>query len=478
MATPPTEYLDDRGNAIPVPPEMWATFPIAAQSIILALLKRVEALEEQLAANSRNSSKPPSADPPGTPRRPRRITGRRPGGQPGHPGHSRTLLPPEKVTQREDHFPGQCKKCGSGLPRLPHGEPVREQVVELPKIEPEVIERLLHKVQCPCCAAVTTASRPADAPPGAFGPRLIAFAAMLTARFRMSRRDVEEVLSNTMGMEISLGSVSANEERVSQALAKPVEEVHQEIQHGDAANVDDTTWYEENERAVLWGLCNPIFAVYFVTKHKDALTAKQVLGGFNGTLGSDRASTYSFYDQAKHQTCLAHLDRHFLKISQRRGKSKKIGTAAMEQMDQAWSAWRDYKAETIDLEQLLDRNEPIEAKLKEILEDGMECGHPKTEATCYNILCIYRSLWLYTFCEGVEPTNNSAERTLRPGVRWRRVSFGSQSERGSRFVERMLTVVETCRRQGRHLLDFLTLCVTQSWRGLPAPSLVPAPAPG
>jgi transposase len=290
----------------------------------------------------------------------------------------------------------------------------------------------------------------------------------------MSRRDVEDALSNILGITISLGCVSANEARISAALEKPAEEVHVAIQASATANVDDTSWAKQNERASIFGICTPIFAAYFVTEKKDAATAKRVLGDFDGYLGSDRSLTYSWFDQARHQTCLSHLDRHFLKISQRRGPSKKIGEAALEQMDLAWGVWRDFKAGAINADQLQERNRPIEDALQRILENGKTCGHPKTEGTCANILEIYESLWLYTYLEGVEPTNNSAERALRPGVRWRRTSFGSQSERGSRFAERMLTVVETCRRQGRHLLDYLTACIANNLRGLPAPSLVPA----
>jgi transposase len=470
-------HKDEQGNSIPVPVEVWATFPIQAQAVILLLMAKIEALEEQLRANSTNSSKPPSADPPGTPRRRKASAGRRPGGQPGHPGHTRDLLPDEKVTRRQDCYPEKCRKCGTGLPAQACADPIREQVVELPAIEPIVTEFVRHKVVCQCCSAVTTGERPAGAPPGCFGPRLLAFCAMLTARFRMSRRDVEDMLSNTLGISISLGCVSANEERVSEALAKPVEEVHVEIQRSDTVNADDTSWVQQNQRASIFGICTPIFAAYFVTEKKDAATAKKVLGEFAGFLGTDRSLTYSWYDHAMHQTCLAHIDRHLLKISQRTGPSKKIGEAALKQMDLAWGVWHAFKAGEITADQLLEQNRPIEDALKKILEDGENCGHAKTEGTCANILDIWNSLWLYTYLEGVEPTNNSAERALRPGVRWRKTSFGSQSDRGSRFVERMLTVVETCRRQGRHLLDYLTACVANCMRGLPAPSLVPAAQP-
>lgn len=475
-------HQDEHGNPIPVPLKLWATFPAEAKVVILlmaeqigALQRRIEELEEQLRANSTNSSKPPSADLPGTRKKGMASTGRRSGGQPGHKGHSRSLLPPEQVTHHVDCYPAECKKCGSALPQRPTGMPVREQVLELPRIEPSVTEYLRHKVACPCCTTVTTGTRPSDAPGGAFGPRLLAFAALLTSRYRMSRRDIEELLRTTLGIDISLGSVSANEARVSEALVEPTVEVHAAIQAGEVAHVDDTTFLERNHRAVMWGLCNPLFAAYFVTSRKDAATAKTVLGSFDGILMSDRAANYGFYELTKHQTCLAHLDRTFLKISQRSGPSRKVGEAALAQMDLAWRAWHEFKADQIDVDELLAKNAPVERKLEVILKRGARCGHSKTQATCANILDIYPCLWLYTYLEGVEPTNNSAEQALRPGVRWRRVSFGSQSERGSRFVERMLTVIETCRRQGRHLLEFLTSCVSRSMRGLPAPSILPVP---
>ena len=166
-------FQDEQGNPIPVPLSLWATFPIEAKMVILlmaeqigALERRVEELEEQVRANSTNSSKPPSADPPGTPRRRHASSGHKPGGQPGHPGHSRKLLPPEAVTHREDCFPPECRKCGVPLPAVPCHVPLRDQVIELPRVHPDVIEYVRHRVQCPCCAVVTTARRPVGAPPG------------------------------------------------------------------------------------------------------------------------------------------------------------------------------------------------------------------------------------------------------------------------------------------------------------------------
>lgn len=468
-----SEHQDEYGNPIPVPVEVWVTFPPAAQAVILLLMARIDALEEQLRANSTNSSKPPSTDPPGTPKRRTGSSGRRPGGQPGHKGHSRSLLPAEKVTTQVDCYPDQCRKCGAALPQLESGEPVREQVVELPPIEPLVTEYRRHKVMCPCCATVSTGERPAGAPHGAFGPRLMALASMLTGRYRMSRRDVEDMFRNAFDVSISLGCVSANEARVSEALAGAAAQAHEALQQGETANIDDTTFFEKNHHAAMWGLCNPGFAAYFVTPRKDAATARAVLGSFDGILMSDRAANYAFYDPSKHQKCLAHLDRTFLKIYQRRGLSRLIGRAALKQLDLAWKAWHEFKSGAIDVDGLLARNAPVEKELESVLERGTRCGHSKTEATCANILKVYPSLWLYTFLEGVEPTNNSAERVLRPGVRWRRVSFGSQSPRGSQFVARTLTVIETCRRQGRHLLEVLTSCVSNSMLGLPAPSLAP-----
>lgn len=445
-------------------------------TVVVQLQARVAELEEQLRANSTNSSRPPSSDPPGLPRRKSKSTGRRPGGQKGHPGHHRQLLPEEEVDVILDHFPAACERCGTKLPPDPENNTVRHQVSEVPPISVIVTEHRLHRVKCPCCSRKTAATLPAGTSDSAFGGRLVALIAMLSGRYRMSRRDVEDALENLFGIRIGLGSIPRMEETVSLALQEPTEEVQIAVQRSSSANIDDTGWKEASGRAVLWNMNTPELAFYRITERKTAEAAQAILGEFDGILGSDRATTYSFYSNGAKQFCWAHLDRHFAKIAERGGKAKTIGKSALAQVDKIFAAWHLFRAGHIDREQLRAQIAPVRERLAQILTRG-GCGHSKTENTCSNILKGFEHLWTFIEHNGVEPTNNSAERALRPAVRWRRVSFGTQSKAGSRYVERILTAAETCRRQGRNLLEFLTRAVSAFLSDDAAPSLLARPNP-
>ncbi|MBI2424657.1 MAG: IS66 family transposase [Candidatus Hydrogenedentes bacterium] len=482
--------ISESASPAPLPPEIWAELHPAVKELILSLLEankalraRVDALEERLRTNSTNSSKPPSSDPPGVARRRKGRSKRRRGGQKGHPGHFRELLPVEQVDRLEAYYPTRCECCGRGLDPVPEGPPIRHQVSELPPPRVEVTEHQRHHVRCPDCQHVSTAPHPNGVPTGVVGPRLMAVDALLTTRFRMSRRDCELFNELVFGMKCALGTVTRVEVTVSQAVAPAVEEVAQYVQQCPVLGMDETPWKETSKKAYLWNANTPEVAFYKIAAHRDTATAKKIVGDdFGGALITDRLPSYDFQEDKKRQHCLSHLDRDFEKIAERGGESQMIGEWGQRELDNTFALHHRFKRNEIDRGQMQQELGPIRARMGRLLRrgecldhDGQEEKHRKTARTCAKIRKKFDCLWVFAYVEGVEPTNNSSERAVRPGVRLRRVSFGSQSKAGSRYVERMLTVVETCRRQGRNVLTFVVGCVEALLNDTQGPSLLPAP---
>lgn len=495
-----TPSIEVAGRSIPVSQDSWDRTPPEVQALVLALLvanealtkqvetlskqvetltKRVLELEEQVKSNSTNSSKPPSSDPPGTLRNRRKPSGQRPGGKKGHKGHHRELAPTEKVDHVVEHYPEKCSGCG--LPLTEHHvhfePPVRHQVWELPPVRAEVTEHQRHRATCPVCATTTLASLPPDVPKGQFGPRLTAMAGLLVGQYRLSKRQCESLLLSGFGVSISLGSISHLEGLISESLKEVHEEAHSAVKTAPVAGADDTGWKEGKGKAVLWNANTQELAIFMITQRKDHESARKLLGDcFEGILGVDRATTYSFQPVERLQTCWAHLDRHFQRMEDRGGESAEIGSWGKAEVDRFFHEWHKFKDGTISRLQLQAEIVPIRARMARLLRRGTDSGHSKTANTCCNILDKFRALWTCIYREGVEPTNNSSERALRHPVQWRRTSFGTKSAAGSRFVERILTVVESCRRQGRNALDFLGKAVAAMTDGSTRrPSLLPHP---
>lgn len=489
-------------QSLPLPQDVWEATPPQARELtvsllgqvhtltqqVLALGKRLEALEEQTRTNSTNSSKPPSADPPGTLRNRKEKSGKGRGGQPGHKGHHRAMVPAEKVDHFLPHYPSKCTKCSRDLTSVnavAGAEPVRHQVWELPPVQAEVTEHQLHRCCCPDCGAISLAELPLGAPLGAFGPRLTALAGLLVGQYRLSGRQCESLLKDGFGVAVSLGGIKGLESVISASLESPVKEVHAAVQRSPVINADDTGWKEANEKAVLWNANTPNLAIFQITPKKDHDSARALLGeNFEGILGVDRAKTYSFQDMRKLQSCWAHLDRHFQRMEDRGGESAAIGIWGKSEVDRFFGGWHKFKDGNLSRLELQAEIIPIRARMARLLGRGSQCGesgtdktlHSKTGKTCANIKALLPAFFTCCFHEGVEPTNNTSERALRHPVQWRRTSFGTKSDAGSRFVERILSTIETCRRQGLNVLGFLTKAVTALHFGSSPPSLLPAPS--
>jgi transposase len=466
---------------LPVSEEDWNQTPAPVQALLLTLWQQVAELRaevaklrEQVGRNSQNSSQPPSSDPPNAPPRAQRTpSGRKAGGQPGHPGHGRKRLSVEQVKHVVDLKPTACQACGALL--LGEDEhPRRQQVTELPRIEAEVTEYRQHTLTCLACGAQTPAQVPPDIPSSSFGPRVQATVGYLTGRIGISQREVEEVLNTVFHTDISLGSIPAQEERVSAALAEPVHEVQAYVQQQPAQNVDETSWPEKTHRAWLWINTTPWVTLFAIIATRGAKGARHVLGAVvRGIVGSDRWTGYNWLDPAQRQVCWAHLKRDFQAFVDRSGAAARIGRALLEQVEQMFGLWHRVRDGTLGRLDFQTQMQPIQTRVGELLRQGAALTCIKTRHTCENVLKLEVALWTFVRVEGVEPTNNSAERRLRRAVLWRRRSFGTQSQAGSRFVERVLTAVTTLRQQHRDVLDYLTEACAAAIRGDPPPSLLP-----
>ncbi len=442
----------------------------------VALKARVAELEEKLRTSSSNSSKPPSSDPPWAkqkPKRKRKKGKRKQGGQKGHEGKARTLLPPEEVDTFVDCPPPEECDCGGHVVAT-GGIAERKQVFELPKVKAHVTEYRFGEGVCEKCGRVHRSSLPEGVPTGMLGPRASALVGVLAGKYRMSKRYVKELLSDLFGFEISLGSVSNTEARVSEALAEPVEEAGEYVREQAVAHMDETGYWMAAMRAWLWVVGTPLVSVFAIRFSRGSAVAKEMLGeAFRGFLVSDRWGAYNWMDVLRRQLCWAHLIRDFTKISERSGRSAEIGNAILdyaERMFELWYRVRDGPMTRADFRRAMA---PIRQAVEKLIEEGVECGHAKTSRTCKRLLKVKAALWTFVDHEGIEPTNNFAEQVIRLAVMWRRVSFGTQSERGNRFVERMLTVTATCRQQNRNVLDYVTAAVEAKLNGTAAPSLLP-----
>jgi transposase len=463
-------------------PDIWERTPAEAQAYIRALEARVAALEatvqqllERLRMDSRNSSQPPSSDPPQTLRpRSRRVpSGRKRGGQPGHQGQSRALVPIEDVDTVVPVKPRQCSRCAYPL-QGEDPQPYRHQVTELPPIKPVVTEYQLHRLVCPACGTPTRAPVPLGVPPGGLGPRVQAVVALCTGAYRLSKRTTQAVMADVCGVPMSLGTIAHLEHATVQAVATPVAEAQAYVRAQPVAHLDETGWREGRTRAWLWVAVTTWVTVFLVRWSRGAKVAQELLGErFCGTLVTDRWSAYTWYPTRWRQVCWAHLLRDFEAMIERGGRSQEIGERLREQAWQMFHAWHRVCEGRLTHAEFRVAMRPIRRVVARWLKAGQTCGVAKTEGVCREVLKVYDALWTFVRVEGVEPTNNAAERAIRPGVLWRKGSFGTQSAQGSRFVEAMMTVVTTLKQQHRNVLAYMTDACQAAYTGMPAPSLLP-----
>ena len=466
-----------------LPRDIWERTPPEAQAYIgaletrvTALVAMVQALQEQLRQTSRNSSRPPSSDPP-LPQRPHRPRGqRRRGGQPGHPGSTRTLIPVEEVDEVVVIKPAQCTHCQAPLSG-DDPQPWRHQVIELPPSKPVVTEYQWHQLACPACGETTRAPWPAGVPSRTYGPRVQATVALCTGAYRLSKRTTQQVMAEVFGVPMRVGTISLLEQATTAVVAAPVEEARTYVHEQAVAHLDETSWCQGGKRAWLWVAVTSLVTVFLVRMSRGGQVARELLGAqFSGILVTDRYSAYNGYPVRWRQLCWAHLLRDFEAMRGRGGRSEEIGDALLAQAHQMFAWWHLVREGTLKRSTFRSYMSPLRREEERLLEAGCRCGVPKTAGSCRDILKRRQALWTFVQVEGVEPTNNTAERSIRPGVLWRQGSFGTQSAEGSRFVESMMTVVATLKQQQRSVLEYLTAACEAALRGEAAPSLLPASA--
>jgi transposase len=437
--------------------------------------ERISQLERRLNRSSRNSSVPPSADGSSSPpRRSKGPSGRKAGGQSGHEGHGRELLPACAVDDVLEHWPASCD-CGhvfcAGEHR-PVGEPAVRQVEELPVLTVRVIEHRSHRLCCSECGKHTRAAFPAEVSASAFGPRLQAALVALSVRNRVSRRDVVELGEELFGARLSTGSVDSILTRAANALQEPYEDLRERVLAASALNADETGWRTAGERRALWGLFTSRHAFFRVTRDRHEDHAKRLLADTQAVVTSDRWWAYRSLPLRRRQLCWSHLQRDFAAHAEGLAAEKEFGEHGLQLSQQVFWAWEVFQ-HTHDRRELKRTVTRLQRAYKPVIAGyaAKRARNKRCRGMARNLLKAWPALWTFAKHEGVQPTNNHAERALRGAVIYRKLSLGSQSDGGERRIERLLSAHTTCRLQHRSLFDYLTELLTAHARGDPAPLL-------
>jgi transposase len=448
----------------------------AQDAQLAALAERVEELEQRLQRDSRNSSLPPSHDPPWLGKRGRsRGTGRKQGGQPGHVGHGRSLFPIERVTGVIEHWPQRCS-CGHIFgddEREPAGVPARHQVAELPPLAVEISEHRLQRVCCPDCGRTVRAPLPVGVPRGCFGPKLEAAIAALTVRDRLSRRQLVELMEELFGCPIAVGTVDAILSRTGEALEPVYNKLLERTRAAGALNIDETGWYLSGEPRTLWGAFSKQTAVLRIAPDRGKQHLHGLIGDeFAGVVGSDRFSAYNSLDPQRRQVCWSHLRRDFtFHADLGLGAQETFGLDGLEVTWNVFQAWKQFQVDG-DRAALQRQVAAIKMQMRPLLEWGATGKRQRhVHALAKNLLKLWPALWTFANVADVEPTNNAAERGLRAAVIYRKLSLGSRSQGGERTIERLLSVDQTCRLQRRSLYAYLSDALAAKSRGDPIPAL-------
>jgi transposase len=439
--------------------------------IIIELKKENDSLREQLNNNSNNSSLPPSRDL----KKKKKISvksGRKKGGQPGHKSWQRSIVPAEEVDAIVDCKPAEICECGGAIELKEKVE--IHQVYEIPLPQYEVTEYRIYKGCCTACHIKHNGQLPTGTSRKGFGIRTQAMLSLLTSKYRLSKRLVQSWFQDVYQMPICLGSVSNVEQTVSQSLKVIHEEVFSAVQAEKIIHVDETGHKECNKSGWAWIASAPQYTYFMLHKSRGKKIAKEIIGDPQGRMIiSDRYSAYNYLPSENHQICWAHLKRDFQKIADRPDKPGRIGTNLLKCYRLLFGFWKTaYKQEAELCKKQKKRLRRFKNRMLRWLVIGTECGHDKTARTCENILGYQRSLWHFFDNQQISPTNNHAERQLRPLVISKKLTFGTQSNRGSRYIERIFTVLTSCKQQGRDVFAFVTEAVQNSFAGKAAPSLL------
>lgn len=460
----------------PITPEQLAALPPDFQALLRAVIdyyeRRIAELEARLNKTPRNSSLPPSTEHPhAKPPPQKQRSGKKPGGQPGHDKYQRALVPVEQCTQVVPCIPETCRRCGTALDGS-DPEPLRHQVWDIPEIKPLVTEYQRHRLTCPGCSASTCGELPPGVPQSQAGPRLVALTGLLMGCFKQSKRRVALFLEQVLNQPCSTGWVIKLQNQVTAALTPAYEELAAQLPAERVLGIDESPTKEARAKSWLWTFVASRYTVFAVRTTRAATILQELLtDAFDGVVNCDRAKMY--WKIGRPQWCWAHLKRDFQALVDHPDQQvKRLGRDLMRPTRELFRQWSRCRDGTITRVGMLRLMRPIRQEIDSLLLRGAFSGNPKLTGMCKPLYAHRDWLWTFLDVEGVEPTNNVSERALRPAVIWRKLSFGTQSARGSRFVETILTVVETCHRQSRNSFEYLTAATQAHFAGQPAPSLL------
>ncbi len=440
------------------------------QSMVLEigqLREQMAWLQEKLKVDSRNSSKPPSSDGPGSGNRAqRRASDRKRGAQKGHPGAYRALLPQAQVDAVHDCAPAEVCGCGGAV--SVQGKPVRHQVFDIPPVAAVVNEYRLYSGRCSRCGLGHRATLPAGVPSGQIGPRALALIGVLGTRFHLTQGKIRDLLAQTLGLDFSIGAISQAHGKVAEALKAPLTEATASLCKAPVLHLDETRYPREGSANWVWAAVQPKLAVFSILPSRARYVAQELIGAEpRAVVVSDRYAAYSYIDASQRQVCWAHLIRDFTRIAQRAGQPGRIGRRllGLACVMFRWRARGKVSAEDF---------EPISRRLRLALQQGaLQRSCTRTANTCANLLKLWPALWGFITHVSVEPTNNAAEQALRGIVLKRKISGPTRARRVDNFIARGFSAHESCRRQGLDLWDYLQRAVLAWINKLPHPSLLP-----
>jgi transposase len=348
------------------------------------------------------------------------------------------------------------------------------QVAELPAQVAAVTEYQAHARSCPRCGKITRAEIPAEIRAHTTGPRLAAALSYLSGRCHCSKRCVQEVAQTLFDVPLALGTVTQLEQQMSAALQTPHQEALHAVRGAPVKNVDETGWSRSGKLCWLWVAATVGVVVFQIHAKRGKEGLRALLGQIAGIICSDRWGAYADLPLSTRQVCWAHLKRDFERLYELSAETKPIGRAGRRAVKNVFAIWKDFKDQRIARIELQARLQGVRIRLHRALQRGARGTDKTTQRFCRRILKIYDALWTFAAVAGVEPTNNHAERMVRPAVLWRKGSFGNHCADGCRFSERILTVVQTLHLQRRPVLDYLCHALIAQRAGTAAPTLLTA----
>jgi transposase len=440
---------------------------------------QIKELQVRLGQNSQNSSRPPSQDPPGAPPSGAKPKGEgKPGARPGHKGSHRELLSLDQVDAIVARDPDSCSECGVDLAQAPRQRLERWQITELPEIRPMVTEFQLWEKRCPCCGARTWGQLPGNGPRSAFGPNLQATVSLLSGAYHLTFSQVHNLLKDVFHLSMSIGSIQACRKVATQASAPACQALLAEMRAANVVHADETGFEQcQGTRMWLWVAVTPGAEVYLVLPGRGQAQAETLLGkDFSGVIERDRWKPYERFRQAQHQLCWSHIRRNLQGLIELPGETAVQAAMMKLASDKAFALWHAYQVGTLPRLQLARRMRPIRDeihnRLRFILTDSGSTR--RGLALAEDLLRQETSLWTYVRRKGVAPTNNAAERSLRPAVIWRKISYGARFPEGCRFVGSILTILGSAKRKGLDPQVWLTTAIRAVRLGEGPPLLLPA----